>query len=124
MKAGFSLIEVLVSISILSIVALGIGAGMIVGLKTYKKAQVNAALRTLAKEQLETMAGINPQEIDDTYDDNETGLTVSSISNMTFSRETDVTVNADNSRTVVVTVASEHSGFTKQLLMQSTFTRW
>lgn len=118
--------EVMVSISILAIMSLGLGRSIVTALTNHKTVQVNSALNLLGVERLEEYAAINPQSMDnDSHDDTETGLTLSYLSNeITFTRVTNVTVGADASRTVDVTVTCSHPKFPKSLSFQAVYSRW
>lgn len=131
MNKGFTLVEVLVSAGLLAVIALGVGTNIITTFMVHKTVLVNEALNDLATEKIETYSSVNPLEMDDSnYDDSEPDggntLTVGYLSNnITFSRSTDVVVNADDSRSIIVNVTCLHPLFSgKSVTKTTTFMRW
>jgi Tfp pilus assembly protein PilV len=119
--AGLTMIEVLVALMLLSITSLSIAVATISAIKQTRRSERNSYATHLAFRKLEELASIDPSNLTDSYDASESNLTVDSIS---YTRTTDVTVNADNSRTVSVTVAPVNASRGKTVTYQSTFALW
>lgn len=123
---AFGLVELLFSIGLIAIIALGVGANIVTTFRSHKSVLVSEALGDLAVERIERYSSINPLEMDNSsHDDNENNLKVPYISTIEFTRVTDITVNADSSRSVSVTVTCNHPSYTnKTLTLETTFIRW
>lgn len=120
-EKGFSLIEVLVGFSILSVVALNITYSSILSYKITKRNIRNSIASQLAHERMEDLAAVSPANLGDTYDETESDLEVENIS---FTRVTEVTVNADNSRSVTVTVTANAEELGGAAEVSNTFALW
>ena len=125
-EAGIGILEVLLSIVVLSLIAVALGSStMTTALHTYKLTQARTAASNLCMDKVEMLASINPQSMDNTsHDATESSVTATGFSNTTFTRTTDVVVNADDSRTVTVNVTSNNSSWPASTEFVSTFTRW
>lgn len=124
-QAGITLIEIIVSISILAIIALALESNILTTVRNHKTIQVISALNNLAIGKLEEYGAVNPQDMDSSsHDSTETGLTVSYLSGFTFTRVTDVTQNADDTRTVIVTVTSNHPAYVRSVTLDTVYVRW
>lgn len=125
-QAGFGMIEVLVSLTIFSIVALGFTKNLMTTMAQHKYVLVNEAMHDLAIERIEIYSSINPLEMDSaSHDETENTASVEYLSNMTFTRVTDVTENADGSREIDVTVSPNHARYSsKSVNLSTTFIRW
>lgn len=122
-EAAMTLIEVLVALTVVSIIAIGINLSAISSLRIAKKTEVNYMASNLALSKVEDLAAVDPSELDDTYDTTETGLGVTGM-DFTFRRVTDITVNGDDSRTVTVLVTSENSAIPTQSDFTTRFSLW
>ena len=123
-EQGFGLLEILVSMSLLAVVGLSLASSMYTAIRTQKKTLYADVAYNLAVNKVELYAAINTADLDDTYDDNETGLTLSTLPDITFDRVTDVTVNADNSRTVDITVTCNHPLLPVSIDYSATYPVW
>ena len=103
---GFSLLEIIVSIAIIGTVALASAHSIFSSLRTKKIAQLHEAALGLAISKTEMLTTVSPGNLDDTYDLTEAAVSSAAVSNVTFQRVTDVTVNSDGSRTLDVTVTA------------------
>ena len=119
-QAGLSIIEVLVSISLLSMVALATAGNTIVALKANKRTMVTNILHNLAIAKVEEFAGQDASQIDDSDDSTETSVTTAGT-NLTFRRITQVTIGADGARTVDVTVSCNDPMYTSTASYSATF---
>lgn len=120
---GFSIIEVIVSILIIAVMSLGILSNILMALRSDKLIEVNQAAYNLALSKVEQLAAIKPSQLDASDNQSETGVTVSGM-NVTFARTTQVTVNADNSRTIQVDVSSERAKIDTSVSYTTTFAVW
>ena len=107
-QTGMSLMSVLVAMVILSVVSLALSKNTIASLHIIKLTEVNYAASNLAVSKVEELAARNPIDLDDSFDDTENAVTTADL-DITFTRVTDVTVNADDTRIVHVTVTSNSS---------------
>ena len=117
---GVSLLEVLVSIGILSLITLNITYSSITNLRVFKRTLRNTIAASLAAQQIELYASLDPQVLDDTYDDQETIY----VQNIPFIRTTNVTVNSDQSRTVFVRVEGERFELGGVAEYETTYSLW
>jgi prepilin-type N-terminal cleavage/methylation domain-containing protein len=120
-ERGLSLVESLVAIVILAITGLSLAHTMISATRYTRRAERNSIATQLAFEKMEQLAARSPATLGDAFDLTETALTVNRIA---YNRTTNVTVNADGSRTVVVDVWPRDSSLGKRVTYQSTFARW
>ncbi len=120
-EVAFSMVETLVSIVLLGIMALGVANSSIFSMKMAKRGERSSIAAQLALARLEEFASIDPSTLDDDFDENTTGIEVENIS---FTRNVDVTENADGSRTVTVTVFNEEESLGGRAIYSSTFFLW
>lgn len=119
-EKGISLLEVLATISLLAMVALGTTANTIFAFQTNKRTQISNFAHNLAMAKIEEFAGIDVSTLDDSDDSVESNILVAGLT-LSFTRTTNVTVNADNSRSVAVTVRCNDPKFTGTSSYTSTF---
>ncbi|MDC0357302.1 prepilin-type N-terminal cleavage/methylation domain-containing protein [Oligoflexia bacterium] len=117
---GLSLIEVLVGLSILSIVGLGLVQSSIVSLNMRHKTENDAMAAQIALEKLEGFAAVDPAD----YSDGESWTESVTRSNRNFTRESSVTVNADESRTFTVSITSDNFAMGGNVSMSNTYSPW
>ena len=120
-QAGFSLLEVLTGISILLVMSLGVAQSSIMSLSTYKRTVRHSLAQQLAIEKLEEFAHKNPTTYDASDSATENNLIESYVK---FDRTTTITVGADGSRTVLVTVVAAKSDLGGYASYQSNFPLW
>lgn len=120
-QRGFSMVECLFALAILSVSALAVTQGSIYSLVHMKRAIRQNIAQELALSKLEEYAAIDPSTLDSGDDSNEPSL---SVDNISFSRQVAVTVNSDNSRTVTVTVATNESSLGEEIVLENTFALW
>ena len=125
-EKGVGLIEILFSLWLIAIMSLGLGSNIVSTFRTHKSVLISEAVNDLAIERVEVYSSINPLEMTQaSHGDSENSLTVPYIKNMTFTRTTTITVNADTSRTINVVVTCNHAGFAnKTTTLETTFIRW
>lgn len=104
-QQGFSLIEVLVAMMILSVVALATASNTIKGFVFFKRNTRQAYASQLALDRLELFAAQDPAAL----------AASTSTENLTyrhvkFTRVTSITANSDGSRTIDVTVSGTGLG--------------
>lgn len=103
--AGFSLMEVLVAIVIFGIAGLAMTSNAVVGFRFQKSTELGLLAKNLAVSKAEELSGVFLDDLDNSYDLTENNLTVTGH-RIPFTRVTDVTIEADGSRTIDVTVSS------------------
>ena len=121
---GGTLVEVLATVTILAFAAGTVGTSVITSLRIYKKSQVSAGAHTLGIQKIEQLSIVNRNALDDSYDESESNLVISTVDNLTFTRTVDVTVNSDNSKTVDVVVVSNNLNLPVSATYSTTFSVW
>ncbi len=122
-EAGFALVEALVSILIMAVISLGIAQNLIGALRTAKFTEVNHAASSLAISKMEELAAIDVSALNASHSSSESSVTWPGL-DISFSRDTTVVVNADESRTVDVTVTSNSSKVSTSVDFSTTFATW
>lgn len=122
-EEGFSIIEVIISIVIIAIMSLGILTNILMALRSDKLIEVNQAAYNLALSKVEQFAAIQPSQLDASDNSTENAVAVSGM-NITFTRVSQITVNADNSRTIQVDVSSDNSTLDTSVSYTTTFAVW
>lgn len=122
-QRGFGLIEVLVAFLLFSIISLSATKSAIYSIRYQKNAEVGNIARNLAVTKAEQLAGISLDELDSTYGGTESELTTEG-SDILFTRVTTVTVNADGSRSIDITVSSDHSALLNPVSYSTRFAPW
>lgn len=121
--AGFALLELLAGILLISVLSMAVAMNTMMALKVAKFTEANHAASSLAISKIEELAAVDTVNLDSSYDQTESSLTWGNT-NMTFSRSVTVTVNADDSRTVDVTVASVNMVIPTTVNFSTTFALW
>jgi len=122
-ESGFSLIEIMMSILILAVISLAVSSNLIAALRTAKFTQVNHAASSLAISKVEELAAIDTLNLDASYNATETSVAWPDF-NINFTRTVVVTVNADESRTIDVTVVSNADKVPTTVEFTTTFAMW
>lgn len=120
-EQGFSIIEVVASLLMVALISLGVMKSSLLSHKTVNLNQLEAVANQLAVEKLEEFAGIDPINISTADNSTETNL---QRKNTTFSRVVQVSINSDQSRTVLVTVTGNLSILNVNQSVSSTFSVW
>ncbi len=115
--------EVMVGMSIAAILSLAIANNTITSLRTAHRTEAHHAASRLASDKLEELAAIDSIVLDDTYDLTENSVSYPGI-NATFTRVTDVTINADDTRSISVTVTSNNALLSAEVEFETTFALW
>jgi type II secretory pathway pseudopilin PulG len=102
---GFLLVEILVAMTIISIIGLGIAYSMVTSYKADLVSKRSYSALHLAQERMEQLALIDPQFLADDDDSSE----LVSDDGVLYLRETDITVKPSKARRVVVSVESSGS---------------
>ena len=117
---GFSLLEVLVSITILSVIGLSLVRSTITSMTLREKIIRDNTALELALDTLENYASVNPSTLDDSAD----STTSYTVGPATYSVTIDVSVNSDSSRTVDVSVSCPQVALGGNAYVSGTFTPW
>lgn len=120
---GISVLEILISIVLLTIMAMGVTKGVNSALKTTKYTEYNHISSSLAVSRMEQLASVSINFLDASYGGTENAVTWPG-SNETFTRVTTVTVNADDSRTITVTVTPNNTNLASTVEFTNTFANW
>lgn len=116
------MIELLVSISIIAVTGLAMSMSVIQSFRTAKFIEINHIANTLALGKIEEFAAKDTVDITAALNSDEPAITWPDFG-ITFRRVSNVVVNADNSRTVTVTVSSNYHQATTVSLV-TTFAMW
>lgn len=122
-EQGFSIIEALVSILLISIMSAGIFASTRTSLRTTKLVEYNHIATSLATSKMEEIASKNVSFVTTADGGVETAVPWPGL-NETFRRETTITVNADDSRTVTVVVNSNSDTLPTEVEFTNEFAHW
>ncbi len=122
-KRGSSLIEVMVAMAILAIVGLGVAQSAIYGIKYQKSAEIGNVARNLAISKAERLSAIPLNTLDNSYDSIESNLTAPGHT-IIFRRTTDITVNADGSRSIDITVSTTNPVLLNVATYSTRFAPW
>jgi prepilin-type N-terminal cleavage/methylation domain-containing protein len=122
-QKGSTLIEVLVAISLFSIVGLGLAQSAQMGLLFQKRSEIGDMAKNLAISKAETLSGVEISQLNDTYDTTENSVTVSGHK-IIFKRVTDITVNSDGSRTIDITISSTSAYLPQPVSYSTRFAPW
>lgn len=120
---GVTLMEVLVAITLVAIMAAAGISNLMVALRTAKHTEVNYAANTLAISKVEELAAVDVSALDSSYNGTESSVSWNDL-NITFTRVTTVTVNADSSRTLSVDVSSNSDSVPTSVNFTTTFALW
>ena len=119
-EGAFSMLEILVSISLLAVVGLAVATSTIRAYVFLKQSMRSSLASQLALDKIEMLATVNPSTLTTANGGTEPSLLQDGV---TFSRITTITVNADGSRTasVVVTSLTRTGG---RATFTTTFPQW
>ena len=120
-QSGFTLLDLMLTATILSLLAVAVTLSSITASRTSNSILRSSVAFQLAQSKLEELAAISPQSLDNSYDVIE--LSIKSQGHE-FSRQVDITVNADGSRDAVVTVRSLRSDSAPVVQLAHTFALW
>lgn len=122
-EAGFTLVEILASFLLISVMSLAIAKNTISALRAAKFTEVNHAASSLAISKVEELTAINTADLDETFSGTENEVSWSTL-NITFTRQTTVTVNPDNSRLIEVEVTSNAALLPTTVTFDTTVVPW
>lgn len=122
-EAGIAIMEVIIAMVLITIVGVSMSFGVVTSLVAMKKVEMNNAASGLAISKIEELAAVEVSHLDSTYSEAESAVLVDGI-DISFTRVTNVQVNADNSRTVAVTVSSNSTTVPTEVAMSSRFALW
>ncbi len=105
--AGFSLLEVLVAMMLLAVIGLAVAYNTVRSYSLMKRGLRHSYATQLALDKLEELEAISPINLTSANNSTESAV---SINNVFFTRTVSITVNADSSRTVIVTVMPNEVG--------------
>ena len=117
------MLEIIAAMALFGLVALGITSNTMYALQINKMTEVSNTIQNLAMSKIEEFAGVNAATLDDGNDATETNVAVPG-SKLTYTRITNITVNADNTRTVEVTVSCNNPRYKSTKTYRATFAVW
>lgn len=122
-ECGISLVETLVSLLLTMIASLALVNSFVTSMRVAKLTEVHYAASTLAASRIEEMAAIDVSSLSSSNNSSEPILVYPGM-NISFSRQTTITINADNSRTVAVQVSSNSEVLPTTVSFGTTLARW
>ena len=122
-ERGLTLIEVMLSLVLLSISALGITYSLITSVRVEKITEVHLAASSLAQAKVEELSAVDSLNLNSSYNEIDAIVSIPGL-NMTFTRNTTITVNADSSRTIHVRVVSNKSKLPATADFETRFALW
>lgn len=122
-EGGFTILSVLVAVVLLAVVSLALSRNTMSSLRIMRLTEVNNAASNLAVSKIEEIAANDAANIDASLSDVENPLAYPGMS-VTFTRTTNVVVNADNTRTISVQVASNHSALPTTVNFSTALSVW
>ena len=120
---GFSLLEVMVSICYIALMGFTILTASVTSVKFQKLSEIGNAAMNMAMSKAEELSGVALTSLDDSYDETESDISTDDH-NILFQRVTNITVNADGSRTVEITVSSSSKYLPNPIVYNTTFALW
>ncbi|MCB0333339.1 MAG: prepilin-type N-terminal cleavage/methylation domain-containing protein [Bdellovibrionales bacterium] len=119
-EQGFSIAEILCAMTLFAIFALGLAKTTILSMQMRHKSAYDSIASQLAVEKMEEFAGTDPSSLSDgdSWDESV------SRGNMSFNRNSSVSVHSDGSRTVYVDVTAESSVSGSTVSLMNTFYLW
>ena len=122
-EEGVTLIEVLVSLTLVAIAASGVYSGISTSLKVTKMTEVHYLASTIAISRIEELSSIDVTDLDNSYNETDTNVSWTGV-NLTFLRDTTVVTNADDSRTITVNVTTDNDALPANVSFSTTFALW
>ncbi len=122
-ERGFSIIEILVSLLIAGVMSMGIVRSVSTALQTSKITEFNHIANSLASTKIEELATIPVPDLDSSFNATETNVSWPHFG-CSFTRQTTVVVNADESRSVTVNVTSNSDYAPTNLELKTIFSKW
>jgi type II secretory pathway pseudopilin PulG len=122
-QAGFTMLEALVGMSFAGMLSLAIAMSLTAAMRTEKATEVHFAASTIASNRIEQISSVDVQNITSAYNETDTEVSWGDL-NVTFLRSTTITTNSDGSRTIKVSVRSDHSLLPSDVSFQTTLALW
>lgn len=123
-ELGFSLIEVLAAMLIISVISIGVHTSTVGALYTAKKTEINHAATSLVISKVEELSAIETKDLTAADGGTESNVAWPAYTNLDFTRVTTIVVNADQSRTVTVSVSSNSTYIPTTVEFTTTFAVW
>lgn len=120
-ECGFSMIECLVAVALLSVTALAVTHSTVQSMVLAKRNMRNSMATQLALSKIEEYAAMDPESY--TAANSVTGTSIV-FDDVTFTRSIAITVNSDSSRTVQVTVRVADASLGGDVTFKDTFPLW
>lgn len=121
-EKGTGILEALMGIGILAVMSAGVYGSMRMSLRTTKLVEYNHIASCLASSKMEEVAAINVNFIVATST-TEANVVWPGVTE-TFTRVTTIVVNADNSRTVTVTVSANNPNLSTSVQFTNILALW
>lgn len=122
-ERGTGIMEILVSMVLLAIAGMGVTMSMSTAMKTAKYTEYNHIASSLAVSKLELLAAVNVNFLTTAQAGTESAVAWPN-SSVTFRRVTTVVVNADNSRSVTVSVSPNDANYAMTVSFSNQYALW
>ena len=120
---GFTVVELMLGILIISIMGLATMSSIVGSYRIAARLELNYSAHFLAIAKAEELSSIKVDNLDASDSSSETGLLAPGY-NLTFSRVTTITVNADETRDIAIQVSNEEGPYTVQITYNTTLSSW
>lgn len=118
-----TLLEIILSFTLLGIASTGVAYSLMTSLRVEKITEVHLAASSLCAAKIEELSAVDIENLDTSFNETNATVTLPSL-NIPFERTTTVTVNADQSRTIRVTVRSTKSNVPATADFETRFALW
>lgn len=118
-EKGFSLLEILFGILLVSVMAMGIVKSSTLAMKTREKTIRDSSAMKLALITMEQFSSSDPSSLSDSDDSTDT----TTLDGLTYTRVIDITENADGSKTIDVSV-NNNAGLVGSASLTLTLIDW
>lgn len=122
-ERGITMMEVLVGLLLMGIIGMMFASSFTTGLRVATITAANHAASCLATSRMEELAAVDTLDLDSSYNENAVSVSWPDIS-FPFARTTQVITNADNSRTITVSVSSTNSAVPTSVSFSTTLAMW
>lgn len=119
-ESGVSLIELMVTVLLLTVIGAAATASTITYLHARKRAMNDSLALQLAQERIEEFAAVDPVR----FSDGDSWTEIETRLGLAFTRVSTISLNADNSRTVVVQVSPNQETDGGSATISASFVPW
>ena len=122
-QAGITMVEVLVALLLFCIIGLGLTKSAVAAINYQKRTEIANLAKNLAVSKAEELSGVKLDELTSAYNHTETDISIATHE-IKFNRTTAITVNADGSRTITISVTSSTPLLPNPVSFSTRFAPW